>query len=126
MHSLHSDKPTPVVKSNLWFHLLQEQADVREREWGSVRRYNLEGWEAVNRQWDQLRVQLRLRREAWRKENEKLLQVLTSEASSTSFGKRIEFSLQGLSGSDVKDERDANDSQPLTTVSDHPWDHRSA
>lgn len=76
----------------------------------------MEGWEAVNRQWDQLRVQLRLRREAWRKENEKLLQVLTGEASTTSFGKRIELSFRGLSGSDTKDERDSGDSQPLNTV----------
>ena len=75
-------------KSYLWLHLLKEQADIREREWGEIRRYNLEGWEVVKRQWEQWKVQLRLRREAWRREHQKLLEVLLREESAGSYGRK--------------------------------------
>ena len=61
-------------------HLLTQQADIRQREWGEVRRFGLEGWETVRRQWEQLQVQLRLRREVWRKEHAKLLSTLMRES----------------------------------------------
>ena len=77
-------------------HLLLEQADIRAREWGMVRRYNLEGWEAMKRQWEQLRVQLRLRRESWRKENEKLLDILMTEPSTASLRKKKPTSFRGV------------------------------
>lgn len=69
-----------------------------------VRRYNLEGWEAVKRQWDQLRVQLRLKREAWRKDNERLLEVLMTEPSTSSLRKKMAFSFKAIpvEKSDIK------------------------
>ena len=85
----HTDtQEQPPKKSYLWIHLLKEQADIREREWGELRRYNLEGWEVVKRQWEQWKIQLRLRREAWRREHQKLLEVLLRESSSTSLGRK--------------------------------------
>lgn len=70
-------------------HLLEQQADIRQREWGEIRRYGLEGWEAVHRQWEQLQVQLRLRREAWRREHAKLLSMLMSEPSNQNARKLV-------------------------------------
>ena len=68
---------------------MEQQADIRKREWGEIRRYGLEGWEAVQRQWEQLQVQLRLRREAWRREHAKLLNMLMSEPSNQSAKKLV-------------------------------------
>lgn len=48
----------------------------------------MEGWEVVKRQWEQWKVQLRLRREAWRREHQKLLEVLLREESSASLARK--------------------------------------
>lgn len=101
-------KVKPQAKSHLWVHLLKEQADTREREWGAIRRYNLEGWEAIKRQWEQLRLQLRLRREAWRKENEKLLEVLMTEPSTARLRKKMALSFKGVPPGDARDEKAKN------------------
>lgn len=99
MSSLFQEhKQKPPLESYLWLHLLAQQADIREREWGEIRRCGLEGWEVVKRQWEQLQVQLRLRREAWRVEHAKLLSTLLSEPSSQNLRKLVVTYKKSASG----------------------------
>ena len=74
-------------ESGMWVHRLKKQAG-QQREWEEMREILKSETTDIQQQRKQLEIQLRLRREAWRKEHEKLLDSLLSIDSVAAYSRK--------------------------------------